>query len=206
MGDAAEWFSRLEKVSLCQCALAIVASLGAPQQSYNVSLSLFLLYSSYARSGRINAVSGILSLFSLVMDISLLSMYGEQWSDLKHEYALSMAMIIINLFIKSFAIFIIFLIYGELGLNHSTAFYLSQSMAAGHGLYNPVNNETVDEFDEQTDRAVAIDGVQPNLPQYQYQNSNRQMGPRSASRQGDAKLDSYQSGPPVGAPVAKLAM
>jgi len=113
--DSLLWFHRLERIALVEVAFSMLACIGAAEQSYNVSLGMFLLYSAYSRVGKINATSGILHLLSFVADIVILTVYGDAWAVEKHAYAFSMAIIIVNLFVKAVALLVIILIYGELG-------------------------------------------------------------------------------------------
>jgi hypothetical protein len=52
---------------------------------------------------------------SFVADIVILTVYGDRWAEEKHQSAFSMAIIIVNLFVKAVALLVIILIYGEMG-------------------------------------------------------------------------------------------
>ena len=101
------------------------------------AIGLFLLYSAYTRTGKLNATSGVLHLLSFVCDIIILSVYGDTWAVEKRAYAFSLTIIIVNLFVKAVALLVIILVYGQLGNNrHPLAYHsLPYTQPAPHPSY-----------------------------------------------------------------------
>lgn len=91
------------------------ACLGAPEQSYNSALGFFLLYSSYARIGSINAKCMQLHLLSFVADMLSLAVRSDTWARSGTLTSLALALLILLLFVKCVALLIMVLIHGELG-------------------------------------------------------------------------------------------
>lgn len=125
MSDSELWFPRLEKLAFIQLSIAILGCIGASQQSYNVAVGVYTLFNVYTRVGRINASCGVFYLISFLADIIVLSVHGDSWASLHGVYSFSMAMIIINIFVKAVGLLMIILIYGELGYSMHTLQYNS---------------------------------------------------------------------------------
>ena len=117
---------------------------------------MFLLYSAYSRTGKLNATSGVLHLMSFVCDIVILSVYGDTWAVEKRTYAFSLTVIIVNLFVKAVALLVIILIYGHVGnsrhpLSYHTVPYTQPTI---HPSYYP---STVDETTGLNDTSIAAE-------------------------------------------------
>ena len=91
--------------------------------------------------GKLNASCGIFYLLSFLADIIMLSVRGDEWAVKSGVYSFSVAMIIINLFIKVVGLLLIILIYGELG--QSTVSVLTMNTG-----YNAANTAEDDDLDE----------------------------------------------------------
>lgn len=115
MSDSQVWFPRLEKVAVFEIGLSMFACLGAPEQSYNVSLGFFLLYSAYMRIGRINVSCMLLHLVSFVADVLTLAVRSDSWARSGALTSLSLSLLIMLLFVKAVALLIMTLIHSELG-------------------------------------------------------------------------------------------
>lgn len=118
------------------------------------ALGMFLLYSAYSRTGKLNATSGVLHLMSFLCDIIILSVYGDTWAVEKRAYAFSLTVIIVNLFVKAVALLVIVLIYGHVGnsrlpLSYHTVAYTQPTV---HPSYYPSN---VDETTGLNDTSIA---------------------------------------------------
>jgi len=154
--DSLLWFHRLERIALVEVGLGMLASIGAAEQSYNVSLGMFLLYSAYSRTGKLNATSGLLHLLSFVCDIIILSVYGDTWAEQKHAHIFSLAVIIVNLFVKAVALLVIVLIYGQIGNNRHPLHYhtMPYTQPTIHPSYYPSN---ADETTGLNDTSIAAE-------------------------------------------------
>lgn len=109
----------------------MLACLGGPQQSYNVAVGLFAVLACAMRSGVVNSRCGIIVLLSLIMDIIVLSVHGDSWNSYHHEYSFSLALVIMNLFVKIIMLLMIILIYGQLGSAREFAYSTVASMDDG---------------------------------------------------------------------------
>jgi len=114
MSESEKFSKNLEKVAFLELGFSMFACIGS-SQGYNVALAFFTLYSAYSRVGRINAVGLVAHVGSLLIDIVLLGLYGDHWSNAGHQYAFAMAMIIINLFVKCLGVGCMFFIFNDLG-------------------------------------------------------------------------------------------
>ena len=166
--DSLIWFYRLERIALVEVCMSMFACLGAPQQSYNVGIALFTIYSTHQRIGRINALSGVLHLVSFLADIIVLSVCADSWAAQRHEFAFSMALMIINLFIKAVALLVISLIYGQLGQSRIPIQYTAHQYARVYEEETELGETmsggmTMDGAGE-TDRAHGYDGAEGQTP------------------------------------------
>jgi hypothetical protein len=98
--------STINWCSRCICFTANNNKLISPCCKVKITFYLQMLICLYVCvfvcfHSRVNATCACLFLLSFVSDIAILSVYGDTWSNLKHEYAFSMAIVIVNLFVKS---------------------------------------------------------------------------------------------------------
>lgn len=89
--------------------------LAAPQQSYNVAIGLFTLYSSYQRIGLINFHCLGMHVAALVIDILMLSLFADSWSRGRPLASLTLSVLLINLCIKSLGVLAMIVVHAELG-------------------------------------------------------------------------------------------
>ena len=123
---------------------------------------MFLLYSAYSRTGKLNATSGVLHLMSFLCDIIILSVYGDTWAVEKRAYAFSLAMIIVNLFVKAVALLVVILIYGQLGNSRQPLSYPYHTSAAALPYMQPTVHashypQIVDETTGLNDTSIAAE-------------------------------------------------
>ena len=117
---------------------------------------MFLLYSAYSRTGKTNATSGVLHLMSFVCDIIILSVYGDTWAEERRAYVFSLAVIIVNLFVKAVALLVIILVYGHVGNNRLPLSYhaVPYTQPVVHQSYYP---SAIDETAGLNDTSIAAE-------------------------------------------------
>jgi len=157
------WWRRLEKVAAAMTAIAMVACIGAPEQSYNATLALLLLVSASLRLPRLSAVLCCVVLFSFVCDLLLLSVRGRSWShDGSWVFSFATAMLIINLLVKAIAIVSVVFLYGE----------VQESMRLGRARLSSGNGSGSGGEDHELSDGVSVSDasihVLPDLPAPSY--------------------------------------
>jgi len=115
------WFPRLEKTALVQLGLASLTCLGAPEASYNIVLGGLQLWSSLVRVGRVNLLCMRLQLLSFGVDLLALATRSDAWAHKGLLSALSLALFILLLFVKSVALLCMLIIHGEVGAANTAA-------------------------------------------------------------------------------------
>lgn len=108
------WTQRLEKTAIASAILSLFANIGV-RSSFNTTVATFAIYAAYTRNGRVNAVSALLVAVSILIDIVLFGLYGQQWGNLGHEYVFGLIMAIFNLFAKVVLLVIHYNLFVEFG-------------------------------------------------------------------------------------------
>ena len=109
---------------------------------------------------------------SFVADIVILTVYGDRWAEEKHQSAFSMAIIIVNLFVKAVALLVIILIYGEMGNSRTPLQYLhhyQQQQQQQHD-YSTVNSTQLSMDDDEQQQQLGLNDTsilnEEGVPRY----------------------------------------
>jgi len=104
----------LEKIALAELVVSNLACIGV-SNGYNVALGLFLLYSCYHKHGRTNAIAALLTLLTLIVDVVILALYGNNLSTAGKQYAFGLGMVVAGMFFKCLAEIAMFFVYSDSG-------------------------------------------------------------------------------------------
>eukprot|EP00455_Lapot_gusevi_P021428 TRINITY_DN224_c0_g2_i1.p1 TRINITY_DN224_c0_g2~~TRINITY_DN224_c0_g2_i1.p1 ORF type:complete len:200 (-),score=77.30 TRINITY_DN224_c0_g2_i1:234-761(-) len=121
MADEETWSQRLEKCAIVSLAISIFGSIPGIGV-HNVAVAAIVLYAAYTRNGRVNAVTLLVVILSLLTDISICGLYAKDWGKSGHEHAFGLAMLIVNLFVKLLMIACHYNLYMEFGGSFGLSF------------------------------------------------------------------------------------
>jgi len=98
------WARRLELVLLAQTLCATFMYIGI-NNSQDVMVGFFSFYAIYSYTGRAVFMALVFTGISILENIIDLGLYGHEWFEAGHQYAFATLLMILNLFIKLYAMY-----------------------------------------------------------------------------------------------------